>query len=161
MSRRITMSGFLKRYRKHNCAHLWNETYRFNIYVYWPATPETVARECSHWFKDKGPAAGLGGAVRENRLGCMKTVSGDHDAAGRIHLVFIRKWDASEDAYGYLAHEGMHVVNDQLEHLGHPPDSRFDEPHAYLLSWFVRHAASVMNAAKTKGRVPHRSIRHP
>lgn len=129
--------------RNHYCAHIWNDVYRFNIYVYWPITASQRERVLSSWFgEDHG--------FENNPTAAASVFSASHEDYGRLHLVFFREWAGDPDSWALLAHEAAHLANDQMTKIGQELTPDHDEPYAYLVEWIVKNAGGAMEMKRKK-----------
>jgi hypothetical protein len=115
---------------------MWNDTYRFNIYLYTPADAAKVCKESKYW----------GEAVECRNTFAGKCLSMCHKKAGHIHLIFLRAWHGTAEDYGVLSHELSHMVHNHMDFIGHEIRDNFDEPHAYLLGWAMAEAVKGLRA---------------
>lgn len=125
-------------------AHLYNDTYRFNLYVYWPANLERETRVAALWNQS---------TPTHNSSGRSYFFSDKE--AGRVGLIFLRSWKGSPIDHATLTHEALHIAIDQLTHRGVPISQENDEPLCYLTEWIVRETLTAINQWK-RGKLRNR-----
>lgn len=52
-------------------------------------------------------------------------------------IITIVMYPKYTDSWGLWAHESLHCVNEIFDYIGIKADNNNDEPHAYLLTWFM------------------------
>lgn len=135
--KRINRSTLLYPRKQDFCAHIYNETWKFNVYLYWPITHERMLEVLKNWEYDGEPPSPIAGA---------RTYSFTHGKGGRVSLLMLGQWSGSPRDHAFLAHEAMHVVADQFAFRGIPIHTDNDEPAAYTLEWLVESSLSAIEA---------------
>lgn len=140
MKRRINQSITLHIRKRDFCAHLYNETWKFNAYVYWPLSHKRMLEVLNKFGYDGPPPSPIAGA---------RTYSFTNDLGFRVSLIMLKEWNGTPRDHAFLAHEALHAVVDQFSHRGISitPD---DEPAAYTLEWLVHSALSAIEASGRK-----------
>lgn len=138
--KRINRSTLLYPRKEGGCAHLYNETWKFNVYVYWPVSHERMLKILKNWDYDGPPPQPVTGA---------RTYSFTHKPAGRISIILLSQWSGSPRHHGFLAHEALHAVADQFAFRGIPIHAESDEPAAYTIEWLIE---SVLAAMEARGK---------
>jgi hypothetical protein len=140
--KRINRSTLLYPRSEGGCAHLYNETWRFNVYVYWPVDDTRMLQILKNWDYDGPPPQPVLGG---------RTYSFTDKKAGRISIILLHQWDGGPRHHAILAHEALHAVIDQFAYRGIPINADNDEPVAYTIEWLIESVLSAI-ARTTKRR---------
>lgn len=112
-------------------AHIWEECYRADIYLLWPATPEQLSKfvRKKTGDADYDNTAEFGGR-------CVEHVDGKN---GQMLFIALRNWKRRDNYdLATLAHECFHATEYILRHRGFEFTEATSETFAYLFDSIFR-----------------------
>lgn len=128
----------MTRVRKHGhyTGWFWSTSWRANIHVIWPVTPEQVNAYIKRTFKIELDDNSPFGAK------CIEILQDDIQTA---NILAFYKWDGDEFDHGALAHEAFHCAEHILTERGQRLTKDSTEAYAYLVQEIVDRTLQIIN----------------
>lgn len=120
----------------HYTGWFWSTSWRANVHVIWPVTPEQVNAYIKRTFKINSD---------DNHEFGAKCIEIYRDGVQKANVLAFAQWAGDEFDHGALAHEAFHCADHILSARGQPLTKDSTEAYAYLVQEIVDRTLQIIN----------------